>query len=393
MTRWNLYAGAFTKEFEKVFADLSNSDNSWERAWVTGGTQSSGWKPDAGGPPRGGHFSEGIERFSFDDVTGELCQLESVGGDLVNPQSLAMHPALPVVYAAEYARDGRIIALGVRRDGSLEQQGALPSAGELAISVAVHPSGKMAYVAHFGDGTLTSFPLDGNGMLLGAELVARGSGWEDSVRFSRHHQVRATPSGNGVLVTDVARDELVMYGSDADGVLDPEPKARVKFPSRSGPRHLEFHPSGRWIYVVDERVSVLHVLAAHDFVPGEIHGTYSTVPPAYDGNNRPSELHLHPDGQTLLVGNRGFDSVTIFSVTDAGGAEAIGYEPGLGGNLSALRIDPNGRHLIVGNGRPGNLAVFEIDANRSLHAVSAPVELPAPRSLVFAESLAGEEAT
>jgi len=73
-------------------------------------------------------------------------------------------------------------------------------------------------------------------MLLGAELVVRGSGWEDSERFSRHHQVRATPSGNGVLVTDVARDELVMYGSDADGVLDPEPKARVKFPSRSGPR-------------------------------------------------------------------------------------------------------------------------------------------------------------
>jgi 6-phosphogluconolactonase (cycloisomerase 2 family) len=75
-------------------------------------------------------------------------------------------------------------------------------------------------------------------------------------------------------------------------------------------------------------------------------------------------------------------------VTDAGGVEAIGYEPGLGGNLSAVRVAPNGRYLMVGNGNPGNLAVFEIDANRSLHAVSAPVELPAPRSLVFAESLA-----
>jgi 6-phosphogluconolactonase len=392
MTRWNLYAGAFTKEFEKVFADLRNSDNSWERAWVTGGTQSSGWKPDAGGPTPGGHFSAGIERFSFDDVTGELRHLGSVGGGIVNPQSLATHPGLPVVYAAEYARDGRIVALGIRRDGSLERQGALGSVGELAISVAVHPSGKMAYVAHFGDGTLTSFPLDGNGMLLGAEPVVRGSGAQESERFSRHHQVRATPSGNGVLVTDVARDELVMYGADADGVLDPEPKARVEFPARSGPRHLEFHPSGRWIYVVDERASVLHVLAADDFVPGKIHGTYSTVPPTYDGNNRPSELHLHPDGQTLFVGNRGFDSVTIFSVTDSGEAEAIGYEPGRGGNLSALKVAPNGRYLMVGNGNPGNLAVFEIDANRSLHAVSAPVELPAPRSLVFAEPLAGEEA-
>jgi 6-phosphogluconolactonase len=388
MTRWNLYAGAFTKEFESVFAQLRSSDNSWERAWVGGGTQSSGWKPDAGGPAPRVHFSDGIERFSFDDVTGALRHLEPVGGDLVNPQYLALHPHLPVLYAAEYARAGRIISLGVGRDGSLSPEGALRSAGELAIAVAVHPNGKMAYVAHFGDGTLTSCPLDADGMLLGAAAAVRGSGEEGSDRFSRHHQVRATPSGNGVLVTDVARDELVMYGSDADGVLNPEPRARVEFPSRSGPRHMEFHPSGRWIYVVTERASVLHVLEADDFVPGKIHGTYSTVPATYGGNNRPSELHLHPDGRTLFVGNRGFDSVTIFSVTDSGGVETIGYEPGLGGNLSALKVAPGGQHLIVGNGNPGNLAVFEIDASSRLHAAGTPVELPAPRSLVFAESLA-----
>jgi 6-phosphogluconolactonase len=386
MTRWNLYAGAFTKEFERVFAELRSSDNSWERAWVGGGTQSSGWKPDAGGPTNGAHFSEGIERFGFDDVTGTLRHIEPFGGDIVNPQYLAMHPALPVVYAAEYARAGRVISLRVGSDGSLEQQGAVKSVGELAISVTVHPSGKVAYVAHFGDGTLTSCPLDGDGILLGAETIVRGSGQEESERFSRHHQVRATPSGNGVLVTDVARDEVVMYESDADGVLSPEPKARVEFPARSGPRHMEFHPSGRWVYVVDERASVLHVLEADDFVPGKMHGSYSTVPSTYDGNNRPSELHLHPDGRTLFVGNRGFDSVTIFSVADSGEVETIGYEPSLGRNLSALKVAPNGRYLVVGNGRPGNLVVFEIDADRRLHAVGAPVEVPAPRSLVFAEA-------
>jgi 6-phosphogluconolactonase (cycloisomerase 2 family) len=49
-------------------------------------------------------------------------------------------------------------------------------------------------------------------------------------------------------------------------------------------------------------------------------------------------------------------------------------------------VAPGGRHLIVGNGRPGNLAVFEIDTGRRLHAVGAPVEVPAPRSIVFAQA-------
>jgi 6-phosphogluconolactonase len=386
MTRWNLYAGAFTKEFVAVFAELQNSANSWEKAWVTGGTQSSGWKPDAGGPTSGAHFSEGIECLSFDDISGTLRHAESVGEGLVNPQYLAMHPTLPVVYAAEYARTGRLVSLSIGDDGSLERQGAVKSGGELAISVAVHPGGKMAYVAHFGDGTLTSIPLDSDGKPLSAEIVAHGSGDENSVRFSRHHQVRVTPSGHGVLVTDVARDQVVVYGSDADGVLSPEPEGRVGFPARSGPRHIEFHPSGRWVYVVDERASVLHVVTADDFVPGKIRATYSTVPSTYSGNNRPSELHLHPDGRTLFVGNRGFDSVTIFSVTDSGEVEIIGYQPSLGRNLSALRVTPGGRHLIVGNGRPGNLAVFEIDADRRLHAAGAPVDVPAPRSIVFAQA-------
>src|SRR5258708_14506536 len=154
MTHWNLYAGAFTKEFEKVFADLQSSQNSWERAWVTGGTQSSAWKPDVGGPARRAYYSAGIERFSFDAVTGELRHIESVSGGLVNPQYLAMHPTLPVLYAAAYARAGRVMSLDIARGGCLEPQGAAASVGELPIAVAGPPRGNSDNVGHLRGGTL-----------------------------------------------------------------------------------------------------------------------------------------------------------------------------------------------------------------------------------------------
>jgi 6-phosphogluconolactonase len=162
------------------------------------------------------------------------------------------------------------------------------------------------------------------------------------------------------------------------------PIARIAFPALSGPRHVEFHPSGRWVFVVAERASSLYVLHADDGIPTAIAGTYSTVPVDYHGNNRPSEIQLHPNGRVLYVGNRGFDSITSFAVDDRGTVDTLGYQPGFGRSLSCVTVDPSGDHLIVGNVIPGNLMVFRLDDDGTPHPLGDPVETPAPRSLAFA---------
>lgn len=185
------------------------------------------------------------------------------------------------------------------------------------------------------------------------------------------------------MVTDVGRDEMTLYACDSAGRVDPSPIARIEFPSRSGPRHIEFHPSGRWAYVVTERSSTLHVLEAHQGVPQRIAGTYQTVPTDYERNNRPSECRVHPSGHLLFVGNRGFDALSVFSVGAQGDLRAVAYVPSPGRNFSCLAVDPSGQYVLAGNVIPGNIAVFRLDGRGNPRRVGLPVQAAAPRSLTF----------
>jgi 6-phosphogluconolactonase len=381
MTVWNVYVGTLTKEFATEIGALrAGSNDPWRGNARNIGMQETGF-------PQGGRFAPGIERFRFDDADGTLSYEETVAGGLVNPQYLALHPALPVLYAAEWARPSRLSAFAVRGDGSLEHLSTTDSLGELAVAAAVHPSGRAAYVAHWGDGTLTALGLDADGSVRSADAVVHGDPRGITGR-AHHHQVLVTPDGRGLLVTDVGADELLAYRTDAEGTVSPQPIARVAFPANSGPRHLEFHPSGRFVYVLGEWDSMLHVVEADGGIPIRIVDSVSTVPPGFEGTDKTSEIHLHPDGRTLFVGNRKSNCITVFSVDGAGKVEVVGHEPTLGHGPAAVRVDPSGRHLLAGNVYSGSFVVFRIDDDRRLHLVGEPVEARAPRSFVFQQASA-----
>jgi 6-phosphogluconolactonase len=375
-----MYVGTYTRKFVTEFEQLRERGEVWWKA-ATASPFADGTRYKAGG-----HLSLGLERFTFDDVEGSVRHIETITGDITSPQYLALHPKLPVIYAAEYGRPGRLLAFRIVDGGTLERLSTADSLGQLAISVSVHPSGSFAYVAHWGDGALTAFPLDAEGRVLRADAIAIG---EPSMQRVHHHEVRVTPRGNGLLVSDNGRDAIIAYRSGQDGTVSSREAARIGFPSGTGPRHLEFHPSGRFVYVVGEWDSTLHVLEAEEGMPIKILQSYSTLPPGYEGRNLCSELDLHPDHRTLYVGNRGVDCVTTFAVDDSGGVEVISHQPSLGRGPSSVRIDPTGRHLIVGNVYSGSLVVFRIDDDGHLHLRGTPVEARAPRSLVFFQPVTG----
>lgn len=380
MTLWNVYAGTFTKEFGDIFQSLRASENEWERKWIGGGTASSQWKPDTTSY-QNATYAEGIEHLVFDAATGSLTLRGTLAADVVNPQHVSPHPRLPVVYAPEYSFSGRLLAFEVDADGSCLRQTAIDTLGRLPIAAAVHPAGRFAYVAHWGDGTLTQVALNDQGAPIVARAIVHGHSHPDSPDFSRHHQVRISPNGRAVLVTDVGRDVLTVFRCDDEGVLETSSAATIAFPAGSGPRHLSFHPSGRFVFVVTERQSSLFVLAADDGVPTRVLSAHSTVPAGFAANNRPSELCMHPSGRWLYVGNRGLDSVTVFSVESPSEPAVLAYESSHGRNLSALLVDPTGSYLLAGNVIPGSIAVFGIGAGGGLELAGAPLAVAAPRSL------------
>ncbi|MDI9979613.1 beta-propeller fold lactonase family protein [Rhodococcus sp. IEGM 1307] len=367
MTKWHLYVGCFTKDLWTYFPRPET---------------------DTTIP------SPGIERLLFDDVTGSLRYVGVAGGDLSSPQYLELHPHLRVLYAAEFAWPGRLVAFDICSDGQLMQRATVDSLGAMAVATSVHPSGNVAYVGHLGDGVLTSCALDPGGGIQGAIVVHPGTIREDpnhgaGERFAyrgsgpKHHQVRVTPDGGGLVVTDVGSDAVVTYAVESlDGSIA-QPISQVSFPAGSAPRHVDFHPSGKVAYVVGEGDATLYVLEARQHVPLRILSSHPLAPPGEVGECLPSELHLHPDGRTLFVGLRRADCIAVFDVDDSGGVRILYHESSGGRNPRAVRVSPSGSHLLVGNWDSNGVAVFSVDDARRLRLLGEPVEVPSPSSFAF----------
>jgi 6-phosphogluconolactonase len=396
MSRWQVYAGTFTKHFAQEVERLRASSNVW---WASKGKGGNGEPPPAPSRspfvdgvryPAGGELADGLEVFEFDDATGTLSYRDAFTADIVNPQYLALHPKLPVLYASEFSRPGRLSAFAVGPGGALDRRLTVGTGADLAIAVSVHPNGNVAYVAHYSDGTLTALHLGADGSVLCVEPVVRGGVRAGDERFSRHHESHFAVGGNGLLVTDIGLEELTVYRASAKGSLYADAPVRIGFPAGSAPRHMACHPSGRYVYVVGEADSRLYVLEAEDGLPVRVARSCLTKPAGFGGGNKTSDIQLHPNGRVLYVGNRGSDCVTVCALDDAGGVEILGFHPSLGKGPSSLAVDPSGQHLLVGNTYSGNLAVFRIDESGRLHSDAAPITARAPRCLLFSAAAADQ---
>src|ERR1019366_398256 len=92
------------------------------------------------------------------------------------------------------------------------------------------------------------------------------------------HSIKIDPTNRFVLVGDLGLDKVFVYRFNArDGSMQPNEPPFVQAPPGSGPRHLTFHPNGRFVYVVTEMGST--VIA------------YALGPRAWSSNGDRSRIH------------------------------------------------------------------------------------------------------
>ncbi len=66
------------------------------------------------------------------------------------------------------------------------------------------------------------------------------------------------PAGRFLFVPCLGSDHVAVYRIDAEtGRLTPNEPATVALARKAGPRHLAFHPNGRFAYVINELDSTL----------------------------------------------------------------------------------------------------------------------------------------
>jgi 6-phosphogluconolactonase len=149
----------------------------------------------------------------------------------------------------------------------------------------------------------------------------------------------------------------------------------------AGPRHLAFHPSGKYVFVLNELHSTVTTFA-RDPEKGSLKElqTLTTLPKGFTGTNTSADIHVSLDGRFVYCSNRGHDSIAIFAIEPRNGAlTSLGHESTRGMTPRNFAIDPTGEFLLVANQKSDNLVVFRLDQKTGrLSSTGQVAQVPSP---------------
>ena len=344
--------------------------------------------------------SKGIYAYRFDAASFELTPL-GVAAETANPSFLAIDPSRRFLYAVNEvqkykgASSGSVSAFGINRQtGKLSLLNEVASRGADPCYVAFDKTGKYALVANYTGGSVAVFPVRGGGGADGhlGESAAFVQHAGSSVNRERQggphaHWIETTPDNRFAIAVDLGLDELLVYRFDARaGSLSANDPPYAKLDPGAGPRHLAFHPNGKFAYVVNELQSSITAFS-YDSRHGALHGlkTVSTLPKGFSGSNDAAEIQVHPSGKLLFASNRGQDSIAVFSIDiNAGTLTLIDHFPTQGKTPRNFEIDPAGKFLFVANQDTNNIVIFRIDPNSGrLTPTGQTLHVPSPVCLKF----------
>lgn len=316
--------------------------------------------------------SEGIYTYEFNESTGELKALSSVSG-LKNPTFIQLDTAGRKLYAlAEIAGENGTKASDALVYAIDPEQGTLSetSRGLAATGPTCHiqksADNRYLTLTSYHKGTVSLVELTERGAI--GELLDEsqhiGKETDPSRRDIPHpHSSFYSPDGRYLLVPDLGTDRIMTYTVNrAENKLELQRETPIS--AGVGPRHLVFHPNGRFVYVINELDSSVNVFGyeAETGALSELQNI-STLPEGYEGDNGCAEIAISADGRYLYGSNRGHDSIVVYAVNeDSGKLAVVQHVSTEGGHPRHFSIVPGGEFLIVANrDSDRNLVVFRVD--------------------------------
>ncbi len=340
--------------------------------------------------------SGGIHLLDMEPGTGAL-GYRGLAAECVSPSFLALSKDGRHVYAVNETGD-----YGGATTGSVSAFVRDPSSGRLTLlnvqssngsypcHISLSRSGRHVMVANYGSGTVAVLPVRDDGSLGSASCVIQHHG--SSVNKARQegphaHSVNFDPSGRFALACDLGTDQVLIYQfDDARGVLVPHTPAAIAARPGAGPRHLAFHPNGRFVYVINELDSTI---AAYRWDPaaGTLRsvGVVETLPKGFSGQSTTAEVVVHPSGKWVYGSNRGHDSLAVFAVNAASGAlRYIGHQPTLGKTPRNFACDPSGAFVVAANQDSNTVVVFRVNERTGMPMpTERRAEVPLPVCVRF----------
>ncbi|SFS21699.1 6-phosphogluconolactonase [Granulicella pectinivorans] len=353
--------------------------------------------------------SKGIYQARFDEATGKMTT-PMLAAPMVRPTFFALGPqknGKRVLYSVAAGTDvasSRVGSYSVdTKSGALTMLNLVSSGGVGPCYISVDSTGGSAYVANYGGGTVSSYKIHDDGTL--SEPVETLD-FHDTARFGENgpnasrqsgphpHSTMLSPDNRFLLVNDLGHDSIDVFPIDPTTAQmgEMEPHRFTNNHPGSGPRHIAFHPNGRWVYSINEVDSTIDRFlwqTTHHKV-GESQAmlveTTTTVKLLADGfpasKNTAAEIQIASNGYFLYASNRGEDTLVVFSINQDSGDLTFVQRISCGGKGPRhFTLTPNQGWIVCGNQDSATLTVFKVDEHTG--KLTGPVQTVPLNSPVF----------
>ncbi len=322
--------------------------------------------------------SEGIYVYRFSSKDGTVKAVSHI--QTSNPSFLVVSPNQRYVYAVnenadstQYTVTGHVAAFSFNKNtGTLSFLNKQESGGKHPCYVEIDKTGKWVIAGNYSSGSFAVLPVKSNGKLDTAKKIIThtGSGPDTSRQKSPHvHGIFLRKNNIHLYVTDLGTDKVMSYRFDAaTGKVSPSKKPFIEADAGSGPRHLAFHPTEKYMYLLEEMMGAVAVYKDSAMGHYKFIQNIFALPPYYKGPIGSADIHVSPDGKFVYCSNRGnSNTIAIFSIDQKTGMlTLVGHQDTMGLTPRNFNFDPSGKFLVVANQNSDEVVIFKRDLKTGL---------------------------
>lgn len=328
----------------------------------------------------------GLKTYEIDDKTGDWTELQCLSVE-ENPSYQVLDNQKQYLYSV-HGDIAKVSSFRILEDGTLALINTVDIGGKNPVFITVDKTNRFLVVATLQGGTLYTLERNSDGSVGNIVCKVAYEG-KDKYKHSFVHQC----------IWDMDKQYIV---APAQGRIQGYGQVRVfRFDSNTGmlkqtdhvfarefaePRHIAFHPSNRYAYMINEKDNTMTYFGFDPeqgkLTPRQI---LSSLPENYTGDGQASAVLVDQTGQIVIGSNRIHESLVLYRINqDTGYMTTMGFVPVLGNTPRFMTFNLDGSGFYVANEDSDTIVEMTLDATTgTMTHTGRVIETESPVCITF----------
>ncbi|MGL5087248.1 MAG: lactonase family protein, partial [Clostridium sp.] len=310
--------------------------------------------------------SEGIYSFLMNSSSGLISEIK-LAAKLENPTYLTINNETKKLYSIVKADDennilcGGVSSFNINNDSTLSYISSSINPGKPPCYIILDTITNNLFSANYHQKNIISYNLKESGEInnINSEIFHEGD--------SHIHYVSITPDRKYLCALDLGLDKVFLYQYNNGNLTTPK---ILKVKDGCGPRHIAFHPNGKYAYVICESSSEIITLSYNIEDGFSIINYISTIPESFTDVNSTAAILISSDGKFLYGSNRGHNSIVVYSISlETGDLTLVDNYNTYGVGPRDFNFTPDEKFIVISNELTSNLTVYKRNTDLGLDKV------------------------